>query len=147
MTDSPEEGTLRADEARLLAEERLRSEVSGLGVDEILALCFSFSHKLQRLRLYLDVLRRKGGQRAQFACCLICFDMARQGDEASRLEFVYLADTIRSLADNSEMIDTLVRDDPYLSFIWDLLEAQLEEMDTRFEPGHTAADDACPDAG
>jgi hypothetical protein len=117
------------------AEEQLRKEVAALAVDEILALCYSFQHKLARLRLYLDVLRKRGGERAQFASCLICFDLARQGEESFQKEFTFLADTMRTLGQNESMTSNLVGEDPYLSFLWELCQAQLEDMDPRFEGG------------
>ncbi len=117
----------------LSPEELLRREVSGLEVDEVLALCYTFATKPQRLRLYLDILRRQGGVRAQFACCLVCFDLARQGDVAAESEFNLLVDTVRVLSEDQQMVQNLVGDDDYLSFIWELLEAQLEEMDDRFD--------------
>ncbi|MEM6732160.1 MAG: hypothetical protein AAF658_11430 [Myxococcota bacterium] len=113
------------------ARERLVAEVMGLGVDDILALCYSFRNTGDRLRLYVDVLRRRGGQRAQFASCLICFDLARQGDASFQTEFVLLADTMRELAAKEDFVGSLVGDDPYLGFIWELCEAQLDDMDPR----------------
>lgn len=115
------------------AEQRLKEEVAGLAVEEILALCFAFQHRRERLRLYLDVLRRRGGERAQFACCLICFDLARQGDAGSQQEFLYLADTMRELAFGGGFAQTLIGNDPYLQFIWELCEAALFELDPRVE--------------
>ena len=110
-------------------EEQLRREVAGLAEDDILALCYAFKGKAPRLRLYLDVLRGRGNQRAQFASCLICFDLARQGDLSLQREFIFLADTIRALAADGELVVALIGQDPYLGFIWDLLQAALAEMD------------------
>lgn len=121
-----------ADE-RTEAEALLRDEVSALGVAEILALCYAFQHKLERLFLYLDVLRRRGGERAQFAACLICFDLARQGDEGFQKEFAFLADTMIELGCRADLVDALIGADPYLSFLWELCQAHLAEMDPRFE--------------
>ncbi len=121
------------------ALERLRQEVAGLGVEELLVLCYSMHQrpelKLDRMRMYLDVLRRRGGERAQFASCLICFDLARQGDEVAQREFAYLADTMRTLALKEDLTKALVGDDPYLSYVWELCEASLVEMDPRFVDG------------
>lgn len=113
------------------ARDRLVQEVMGLAVDDILALCYSFQNTPERLRLYVDVLRRRGGQRAQFASCLICFDLARQGDELFQGEFVFLADTMRDLAATGDLVESLIGADPYLTFIWELCQAQLEELDPR----------------
>lgn len=121
----------------LTAEELLLREIAGLPVDEILALCYAFATRHERLRLYMDVLRRRGGQRAQFAACLICFDLARQGDTSLQSEFAFLAGTIREVAADAEFVHTLVGDDQYLTFIWELLEAQLDSMDARFDTEHT----------
>ncbi|OGQ87423.1 MAG: hypothetical protein A2289_15225 [Deltaproteobacteria bacterium RIFOXYA12_FULL_58_15] len=115
------------------AEELLRKEIATLPVDEILALCYAFQHKLERLRLYLDVLRRRGGERAQFASCLICFDLARQGDQNLQKEFVYLADTMNQIAVKQDLISALIGEDPYLGFLWEMCQAQLEQMDPRGE--------------
>jgi hypothetical protein len=120
-------------DATTTPEEQLRQEVAALPVDEILALCYTFKHKLERLRLYLDVLRRRGGERAQFASCLICFDLARQGEVSFQQEFVYLADTMRQLSSNTDLVGTLVSNDPYLGFLWEMCSAQLQEMDPRFQ--------------
>lgn len=113
-------------------EQQLLDEVAGLAVEEILALCYTFKAKPQRLRLYSNALRRRGGERAQFASCLICFDLARQGDEVAQIEFNFLADTMRALADKDGLASGLVAGDDYLEFVWDLCQQQLVEMDPRF---------------
>lgn len=110
-------------------EQQLRQEVASLAEDELLALCYAFKGKTARLRLYIDVLRSRGGQRAQFAACLICFDLARQGDPSFQREFLFLADTIRALSKNAGLVDALLGGDDYLTFIWDLCQAALAEMD------------------
>ncbi|HSI02973.1 MAG: hypothetical protein ACAI38_05960 [Myxococcota bacterium] len=115
------------------AEEQLLSEVAGLAVEEILALCYAFKASPGRLRLYSNALRKRGGERAQFASCLICFDLARQGDETAQLEFRFLSDTMRSLATDTALVQSLVGKDDYLVFVWELCQAQLEEMDPRFD--------------
>ncbi len=105
----------------LEAEEQLLNEVSGLAVEEILALCYALKAAPQRLRLYSNALRRRGGERAQFASCLICFDLARQNDEIAQLEFGFLADTMRELASNTDLVQSLVGGDDYLTFVWEPL--------------------------
>ncbi|MCK5690646.1 hypothetical protein KAI87_15305 [Myxococcota bacterium] len=127
----------------LTAEEQLRKEIASLPVDEILALCYAFRHQTGRLRLYLDLLRGRGGERAQFASTLICYDLARQGDEAAQTDFIYLSDTMKELASREGMVEALVGGDDYLSFLWDLCEVQLEEMDPRGDAQqHEVVDDA-----
>jgi hypothetical protein len=109
-------------------EEQLRQDLAGLADDDILALCYAFKSKTARLRLYLDVMRRRGGQRAQFASCLICFDLARQGDASFQREFLFLADTVRQLAQDKKLVETLIGTDDYLRFIWELCQASLDQM-------------------
>lgn len=105
-----------------------REEVSALPVEDILWLCYSFRTNKDRLVLYLDVLRGKGGQKAQFASTLICFDLARQGLESFQNEFSALAPTMIELSQNPELVNSMVGDNDYLVFIWDLCQAQLEEL-------------------
>lgn len=121
-------------DAPVTAEDQLRHEASGLAVDDILALCYTLHQRPQpgRLRLYVDVLRRRGGDRAQFACALICFDLARQGDVAAQRDFGFLADTMRGLSASDELVSQLVGGDPYLGYVWELCRAQLDALDPRF---------------
>ncbi|MBN1962276.1 MAG: hypothetical protein JW841_15175 [Deltaproteobacteria bacterium] len=121
--------------ATISAEEQLRREISGLAVDDILALCYALQQRkqhLNRLRLYLDILRQRSGERAQFASSLICFDLARQGDISAQRDFTFLTDTLRITAKNTELVNQLTQGDPYLSYIWDLCRTQLDELDERF---------------
>ncbi|RYF29896.1 MAG: hypothetical protein EOO38_32940, partial [Cytophagaceae bacterium] len=108
------------------SEQQLRREVAGLADDDILALCYTFVGRSDRLRLYLDVLRGRGGERAQFAACLICYDLARQGDAGLQQEFVLLAQTMVNLGQKPAFVASLIGDDPYLKFIWELCQAALE---------------------
>ncbi len=121
------------------SETRLREEVATLAVDDILALCYTLQHRPARLRLYLDVLRTRGGERAQFAAALICFDLARQGDSVAQREFILLAASVRVLAAKQELIAALVGGDAYLSFLWELCAAQLSDLE--HEPASSFAPD------
>ncbi len=103
-------------------------EISALPVEEILGLCYAFQTNKERLVLYLDVMRGKGGPKAQFASTLICFDLARQGLESFQREFSALAPTMFELAENAELVESLIGGNDYLTFIWDLCQAQLEEL-------------------
>ncbi len=110
-------------------EEELRQAVALLDDDDILALCYAFQGKVDRLRLYLDVLRKRSGYRAQFSSCLICFDLARQGDTACQREFLLLSETIRYLGKDQVLVNSLLANAPYLIFVWDLCKAALAELD------------------
>ena len=118
-------------------EANLRRELSLLEVEEILALCYTFTSKAERMLLYMNTLRGKGGQRAQFAACLICFDLAQQGDTRLQREFSVLAGTVRDISSNRDMITQLLGKDPYLNFVWEQLEGHINAMDARFPTEHT----------
>lgn len=117
------------------SEQQLRHEIAGLADDEILGLCYALKGRAPRLRLYLDMLRKRGGERAQFASCLICFDLARQGDGLMQQEFALLSTTMQALAQKPAIITSLIGDDAYLSFIWELCQAALQAMD---QSGHSS---------
>lgn len=112
-----------------VAAAQLLEEVAGLADEEILALCYVRRGPPERLWLYMNALRRRPGRRAQFASCLICFDLAREGDVACQGEFLLLAGTMRALAGDGDLAHELVGDDPYLGFVWDLCRASLEEAE------------------
>lgn len=118
------------------SEQQLRLEIAGLADDEILALCYALKGRLPRLKLYLDILRKRGGERAQFAACLICFDLARQGDALMQQEFTFLSTSMQALAQKPALVTSLIGDDPYLSFIWELCQGALEAM---AQPGHSSS--------
>jgi hypothetical protein len=121
------------------AEQELTLQLSRLEVEEILALCYAFTSKNHRMLLYMNALRQKGGERSQFAACLICFDLARQGNESLQKEFTYLAGTVRDVSTNNEVVQQLLGTDPYLEFVWGMLKVQLDNMDQRFENEHSVA--------
>lgn len=118
------------------AAQRLRQELDLLEVSDVLALCYCFGHSVERLRLYLDILRSKGGDRAQFASSLICFELARLGDESAQREFLYLAGTIYALSHDDALVQSLLADDAYLTEVWGALKNELAGMDTRFDATH-----------
>lgn len=126
----------------LETEKILRHEVQGLADDDILALCYAFQHRADRLRLYLDVLRGRGGERAQFAACLIGYDLARQGDTVMQQEFILLSSTMLALSQKPHFVETLIGEDAYLSFIWELCQEALSTLSQAShvqDPAHLAA--------
>ena len=83
-----------SDEARA----RLRDEAASLDVEDIVDLCCSRTHDRLRVSLYLEALRtRPSAEKAQLAACLLCFDLARHGDEARELELHLLLPVVDSL--------------------------------------------------
>ncbi len=87
-----------SDEARA----RLREEAASLDVEDIVDLCCSRSHNALRVSLYLEALRSvhgKGlGEKVQLAACMLCFDLARHGDEARETELHLLMPIVDALA-------------------------------------------------
>lgn len=116
----------------------LKEAASALDVEELLALCYSFQKDSFRLGVYLDVLRRKGGQKAQAAACLICFDLARRGERSFEGEFLALVPVMHAFLDDSEgtrPLDPLIGESPYLRALSSELEALLRTMDPRWDHG------------
>lgn len=119
----------------------LRATAAALDVEEILDLCFSFNHDPLRLAIYLDVLRGKGGVKAQAAACLVCFDLARQGDSLAETEFLSLVPVMQDYtgqspdASGQRPIDRLVGDNEYLDGLLHDLEDRLAALDPRLGVG------------
>jgi hypothetical protein len=111
--------------------EQLILELRALETPELLALCLRGQNRTDRLRLYLTILRGRAGARAQLASCLVCFDLARQGDELAQKEFLALAPTIELLAKDVNLLHDLLAGDSYLERTWDACEATLQGGDQR----------------
>lgn len=111
--------------------DELRSELRALETPELLALCSRFRRDPERLAFYLRLFRARPGPRAQFAACLVCFDIARQGVEASQREFYALAPTMSAIAADARVIHDLLSDDPYLKAIWSDCRVALSRADPR----------------
>ncbi len=114
----------------------LAEAASWLDVEEILDLCFAFSRDPMRLLVYLDVLRKKGGQKSQAAACLICFDLARRGDARFESEFLGLVPVMAAFSGDegtSASLEGLLGESVYLRELWGDLEARLRSSDQRAE--------------
>lgn len=116
--------------------EALKASAQGLEVEDILDLCFAFAKDPRRLTVYLDVLRRKGGQKAQAGACLICFDLAHRGNAGFEREFLALVPVMREFLSGEKgkrPLDALIEDDPYLNGLVAELERRLAALDPRRE--------------
>jgi hypothetical protein len=115
----------------------LRTEAGRLDVEEILDLCYAFSKDPIRLTVYLDVLRGKGGTKAQAAACLVCFDLARQGETRFEPEFLALIPVIESFSQmylgEQSALERLIGEDEYLTSLWADLQARLGGRDDRVD--------------
>jgi hypothetical protein len=124
------------------AIQELQQEAAGLPVQDILDVCYAFSHDSLRLEIYLNVLRTKGSATAQTAACLICFDLARKGNSRFELEFqglipVFQEYTAEESPGFPRLIDSLVGGSEYLKLLLKDLEAALEYLDPRERTGKT----------
>jgi hypothetical protein len=116
----------------------LREAVAPLDVEDILGLCYAFAADPLRLKVYLDVLRGKGGQRAQAAACLICYDLARQGDPVFQAEFLSLLPVLRAHLPGepssvARSMDSLMGDSAYLRALWDGVKNAFLARDDRLD--------------
>jgi|GEM_PF-829379 len=139
------------------AVDALREAASGLEVEDILDLCYSFAQDPVRLTVYLDALRSKGSMKAQAAACLICFDLARRGNQTFEAEFLtlvpvmqeYVLPEIEPVVDDDDLdfmdlvddtprgkrpIDDLVGDNAFLRGLLSELETSLSQLDPRRDP-------------
>jgi hypothetical protein len=123
------------------AVRALVESASKLDVEEILDLCFSFANDPLRLTVYLDVLRGKGGPKSQAAASLVCFDLARQGDNLAETEFLSLVPVMLDYTsqaaddDGRRPIDRLIGDNAYLRGLLTDLEKRLAALDPRLGAG------------
>lgn len=109
----------------------LRAALVGLEIEDVLALCYRFRTDLGRLRLYLDALRQRSGERAALAAALICFDLAQQGHATAQLEFEALAVTLRQIDRTEQAAIELIAGSPYLTEMWPRCKFALRNIDPR----------------
>ena len=112
-----------------LHEDSLRASIVGLADDDILALCYGLGQDARRLRLYLDVLRGRGGEQAQFAACLICFDLGSRGDAQAQRDFQLVAQALQDVAGRASWLTEQLATAPYLAAVWQRCEAALVDLD------------------
>ncbi len=76
----------------------MREEAAALDVEDIVDLCCSSKqHDNLRVSIYLEALRKKSGEKAQLAACMLCFDLARHGDERRDVEVSLLLPVVEQL--------------------------------------------------
>ena len=96
----------------------LLAGIEALPDDDLLALAYTFGQNEERLRVYLQLFRRRTGERAQLAACLLCFDLARRGDAAMAAQFAYLRGTLQALAGDEALVTKLTGQHAYLCQVW-----------------------------
>ncbi len=75
----------------------LREAASALDVEDVVDLCYAFAADELRVSIYLEALRGRPGEKAQVAASLLCFDLARRGDERREAELRMLLPTLDDL--------------------------------------------------
>ncbi|MBM4281220.1 MAG: hypothetical protein FJ137_10850, partial [Deltaproteobacteria bacterium] len=75
----------------------LRDQARQLDVEDLVDLCYARASESLRTSVYLEALRGRPGEQAQVAACLLCFDLARRGDERREAEVQFLLPTLEHL--------------------------------------------------
>jgi hypothetical protein len=75
----------------------LREQARQLDVEDLVDLCYARASEPLRTSIYLEALRGRPGEQAQVAACLLCFDLARRGDERREAEVQFLLPTLEHL--------------------------------------------------
>jgi hypothetical protein len=75
----------------------LREQARQLDVEDLVDLCYARASEPLRTSVYLEALRGRPGEQAQVAACLLCFDLARRGDERREAEVQFLLPTLEHL--------------------------------------------------
>lgn len=117
------------------ARARLREEAAALDVEDIVDLCCSAKqHDSLRVSIYLEALRKKSGEKAQLGACLLCFDLARNGDERRDVEVQLLLPVVEELGktDPRGLVKSLTDKGAAVAALWSdlLLLAQRRDLRT-----------------
>ncbi len=102
LPDVPDHATIRHSmtDSRAPSEEAialLRDQARQLDVEDLVDLCYARTSDSLRTAVYLESLRGRPGEQAQVAACLLCFDLARRGDERREAELQFLLPTLDHL--------------------------------------------------
>jgi hypothetical protein len=131
-------GSQRAED---VSRQELVQQLRALETPELLALCLRGPGRVDRLRLYLSILRGRAGTRAQLAASLVCFDLARRGDELAQREFLTLVPALEVLARDGQLVNELLAGDADLKRAWADCRAALAQGDQReLEPPSAPVD-------
>jgi hypothetical protein len=119
-----------SDEARA----RLREEAQTLDVEDIVDLCCSArQHDDLRVSIYLDALRKKPGEKAQLAACMLCFELARHGDARRDVEVQLLLPVVEELGhtDPRGLVKSLTDKSDAVLALWSELLSLARTRDAR----------------
>ncbi len=82
-------------------------------------------------RACMVTLRDRDELRAQAAAALLCFDLAKGGDDVAQGELALLRPTLDALAADPDAADELLADPPALQALWEAAQEVLEQADPR----------------
>ena len=117
----------------------LRENAATLDVEDVVDLCYATNPDVLRVSIYLEALRGRGGEKAQLAACLLCFDLARRGDERREAELHLLLPTIdamieRDLAGEFTAARDLIDNSMTVVELWTSLRTHARVRDKRAPP-------------
>ena len=81
----------------------LREAAAALDVEDLVDLCYASDPDPLRVNIYLEGLRGRAGDKAQVAACLLCFDLARRGDDRRLQELQLLLPALDALIERDAM--------------------------------------------
>ena len=124
----------------------LRENAAALDVEDVVDLCYATNPDPLRVSIYLEALRGRGGEKAQVAACLLCFDLARRGDERREAELHLLLPTIdalieRDLAGLPTAARDLIDNSMTVVELWTALRTHARHRDKRAPPPLPDVDD------
>jgi hypothetical protein len=115
----------------------LRDQAKQLDVEDLVDLCYARASEPLRTSVYLEALRGRAGEQAQVAACLLCFDLARRGDERREAEVHFLLPTLAHLFAQAgggslpRAVEGLVEKSPVIGELWQGLLEQAARSDPR----------------
>jgi hypothetical protein len=115
----------------------LREQARQLDVEDLVDLCYARGAEPQRTSVYLEALRGRPGELAHVAACLLCFDLARRGDERREAEIQFLLPTLEPLFSSSQAgsvpgaVQTLAQKSAVVAELWQALIEHAARRDPR----------------
>ncbi len=114
----------------------LREAAAALDVEDVVDLCYALEADELRVSIYLEALRGRPGEKAQVAACLLCFDLARRGDERREAELRLLLPTLDDLVARDArgeitVVKALMSSSEAVVALWDELSARARQRDLR----------------
>ncbi|MFZ9888935.1 MAG: hypothetical protein ACO3JL_15675 [Myxococcota bacterium] len=115
----------------------LREQARMLDVEDLVDLCFAKEADALRTTIYLEALHGRPGEQAQVAACLLCFELARSGEERREAEVQVLLPTLEPLfqaeaaRERAPLVTRLIGHAPRAEELWLALTEQAKRLDPR----------------